>query len=323
VPANNKNINRAIRFIEQTRGGGGTELLSAMKHSFSIPKKENFSRSMLVITDGYIGAEKDVFKLISKNLNDTNVFSFGIGSSVNRYLIEGIAKSGLGDPFVVTTPHEAKGTAEKFKEYVNSPVLTDISVKFGDFNTYDVEPSTIPDLFAQRPVIVFGKWRGAEKGFIEVKGLTGKGQYSKIFQIAENRGNDSIDALKYLWARKRISRLSDFNTGKDSQEIKAEITNLGLTYNLLTKYTSFIAVHDVVRNTEGPAKDVKQPLPMPKGVSNLAVGGKVPEPEFYISILILTAILVTGHIRKKRIEVALKKGSNHSKKPEGMNADFL
>lgn len=315
VPANNENINRAIRFIEQTRGGGGTELLSALKRTLSIPQNEEFSRSVLVITDGYISAEKDVFTLISKNLNNTNVFAFGIGSSVNRYLIEGIAKSGLGEPFVVTAPHEAKRTAVKFKEYVNSPVLTDISVKFGDFNTYDVEPSTIPDLFAQRPVIVFGKWRGTERGFIEVKGLTGKGQYSKTFRIAENKSVDEKDALKYLWARKRISRLSDFNTD-NNKEIKAEITNLGLTYNLLTKYTSFIAVHDVVRNTEGPAKDVKQPLPLPKGVSNLAVGGKVPEPEFYISILILTAILVTGYIRKRRIEVALKKCNNRSEKQD-------
>ena len=299
VPANKKNIYSAIRFIEQARGGGGTELLSALKHGFSIPKNEIFSRSMLVITDGYISAEKDVFKWISSNLNNTNVFSFGIGSSVNRYLIEGIAKSGLGEPFIVTSPYEAKGTAEKFREYVSSPALTNISVNFRDFETYDVEPSTIPDLFARRPVIVFGKWRGKTDGVIEVKGMTGEGEYSKIFHIADNRSSNTNDVLKYLWARKRISRLSDFNTDENNQEIKAEITNLGLTYNLLTKYTSFIAVYDVVRNTEGPAKDVKQPLPMPKGVSNLAVGGRVPEPEFYISILILTAIIITGCIRRK------------------------
>ncbi|MGD9157851.1 MAG: VIT and VWA domain-containing protein [Desulfobacteraceae bacterium] len=300
VPANNENINKAIRFIEQARGGGGTELLSALKHGFSIPKKEDFSRSMLVITDGYISDEKDVFEFISDNLDNTNVFAFGIGSSVNRYLIEGIARSGLGEPFIVTNPHEAKRTAVKFREYVSSPVLTNISVNFSDFETYDVEPSTIPDLFAQRPVIVFGKWRGTADGIIEVKGLTGNGEYSKIFQMENNIFRDTDNVLKYLWARRRISRLSDFNTDEDDQEIKSEITNLGLKYNLLTKYTSFIAVHDVVRNTEGPAKDVKQPLPLPKGVSNLAVGSaNVPEPELYIILFLMAVIMVAGCIRRK------------------------
>ena len=301
VPANKDNIYRAIRFIEQAEGGGGTELLSALKRSFSIPKDENFSRSMIVITDGYISAEKDVFKWISSNLDNTSVFAFGIGSSVNRYLIEGIARSGLGEPFILTSPYEAKEIATKFKKYVTSPVLTNISVKFGDFETYDVEPSTIPDLFAQRPVIVFGKWRGGEKGFIEVKGLTGKGQYSKISRIAEMETYNTNDVLKYLWARKRISMLSDFNTGENNQEIKSEITNLGLTYNLLTKYTSFIAVHDTIRNTDGQAKDVKQPLSLPKGVSNLAVGGRanVPEPGLYIIALLMTAIIISGCKRNK------------------------
>ncbi|MBN2418559.1 MAG: VWA domain-containing protein [Deltaproteobacteria bacterium] len=299
VPANQENIYRAIRFIEQARGGGGTELLSALKHGFSIKKNEDFSRSVLVITDGYISAEKDVFTFISSNLNNTNVFAFGIGSSVNRYLIEGIARSGLGEPFIVTSPYESKATANKFREYVKSPVLTNISIKFKDFETYDVEPSSVPDLFAQRPVIVFGKWRGRTDGIIEVKGLTGKGQYSEFFRIAGIKSYNKNDVLKYLWARKRISRLSDFNTGEDTQETKAEITNLGLTYNLLTKYTSFIAVHDVVRNTEGSAKDVKQPLPMPKGVSNLAVGGRVPEPELYLIVLILAAIVIGSRVCKK------------------------
>jgi Ca-activated chloride channel family protein len=104
VPANNSNIEKAIRFIEEARGSGGTELLSALKHGFSIPKDENISRTVMVITDGYIEAEKDVFEFISGNLNSANVFAFGVGSSVNRYLIEGIARSGLGEPFIVTTP---------------------------------------------------------------------------------------------------------------------------------------------------------------------------------------------------------------------------
>jgi Ca-activated chloride channel family protein len=301
VPATQENIQGAIRLIEGQRGGGGTELYSALKKSLAIPRWENTARTVLIITDGYITAEKEAFNLIQNNLNRTNVFSFGIGSGVNRYLIEGMAKAGQGEPFVVTRPTEAAATAEKFREYVEAPVLTNVAVTYDGFETYDIEPVSIPDVFAQRPVIVFGKWRGKAEGKIQLTGVSGKGKYIQSFNVAENQPLEMNTALKYLWARNRISRLSDFNFSRGNAENKAEITSLGLTYNLLTAYTSFIAVHDVVRNPEGPGKDVKQPLPLPKGVSNLAIGGcsKVPEPELYFMLIIALLFGVIPYVRKK------------------------
>ncbi len=300
VSASEYNILKAIHFIEQARGGGSTQLLSALKQGFSLPGNENISRSIIVVTDGYIGAERNVFEFIGENLNNQNVFAFGIGSSVNRYLIEGIARSGQGEPFIVTRPDEAVSVASRFREYISSPVLTNISVKFLDFETYDVEPSSIPDLFASRPIIIFGKCRGCVNGLIEVKGRSGKGRYFKTFRLIQKEKSSDNKVLRYLWARKRISRLSDFNNDKNNPEARMEITNLGLTYNLLTKYTSFIAVHDKVRNNESDAKDVKQPLPLPKGVSNLAVGEiKVPEPGLCTLGALTVIVLIGGYIRRR------------------------
>jgi Ca-activated chloride channel family protein len=299
VPATTKNIRDAIRFIEKQRGGGGTELLAALRKGFSLPRDESFSRTIAVVTDGYIGTEGDVFNEIQKNLQNTNIFAFGIGSSVNRYLIEGMAKAGLGEPFVVTKPSEAPGAAQKFREYIQSPVLTDIAVRYNGFNTYDIEPAGIPDLFANRPVIVYGKWRGAAEGTIELTGTAGSGEYAQTFYVAETRPQDTNRALRYLWARLRIARLSDFNFKRGNPEHQAEILSLGLTYNLLTAYTSFIAVSDIVRNPEGhggePVEDVDQPLPLPLHVSNLAVGGgvsTVPEPELFL-LLIMVVFMVS------------------------------
>jgi len=277
VPATTTNIYNAIRHIENQRGGGGTELRAALKKCFHIPKDESYCRSVIIVTDGYISAERDVFSLIEDNLNHTNLFSFGIGSSVNRYLIEGMAKAGLGEPFVVTRPEEADVIAEQFRQYITSPVLTNINVSFDEFDSYDVEPKSIPDLFAQRPVLIFGKWRGNPKGSISIDGTGGKGPFIKTFDVTKTPASDKNSALKYLWARTRISRLSDFNVNRNNPDTKSEITSLGLTY-----YTSFLAIHDVVRNPEANAQDVNQPLPLPKHVSNLAVGGScasVPEPE--------------------------------------------
>jgi Ca-activated chloride channel family protein len=301
VPATPDHIRKAVRLIDKQRGGGGTELLSALRKGLAIPRDEAFSRTMIIVTDGYIGAESEVFEEIQQNLNRTNVFSFGIGSSVNRYLIEGMAKAGQGEPFVVTKPQEAAAAAERFRRYIQAPVLTHIELEFNNFETYDIEPPAIPDLFANRPVIVFGKWRGRSGGTIELTGAGGQEDYAQIVHVADTRPMESNRALRYLWARSRIARLSDFNSQLSNPENKEEITTLGLTYNLLTAYTSFIAVHEVVRNTDGPGDEVAQPLPLPKHVSNLAVGGSVstvPEPEMYL-LLAIAALLAIGVAYKK------------------------
>jgi Ca-activated chloride channel family protein len=305
VPATTGNIRKAVRLIDKQRGGGGTELLSALRKGLATPRDEAFSRTMIIVTDGYIGAESEVFEKIQANLNRTNVFAFGIGSSVNRYLIEGMARAGQGEPFVVTKPQQANAAAERFRRYVQTPVLTHIELEFADFETYDIEPSAIPDLFANRPVVVFGKWRGQPGGTIELTGAGGQADFAHSVHVADTRPMDANRALRYLWARSRIARLSDFNARRTNPEKKAEITSLGLTYNLLTAYTSFVAVHEVVRNAQGAGDDVVQPLPLPKHVSNLAVGGpvsNVPEPEMVL-LLIVAAMLLAAGVACKRYGV--------------------
>jgi Ca-activated chloride channel homolog len=302
VPATKENILKALQLIDAQRGGGGTELSPALKKALSLPRDEESSRIVIIITDGYIAAEKDVFELIQNNLNKTNFFSFGIGSAVNRYLIEGMAKAGLGEPFVVTKAEEAHGAAERFREYVQSPLLTNIQVKYEGFETYHVEPPGLPDLFAQRPLILFGKWRGRPEGEIEVSGKSGKGHYVRTFQVSETKPLKVNSALRYLWARLRIARLSDFNFGKENPETKEEITSLGLTYSLLTPHTSFIAVLETIRNPEGKSKDVDQPLPLPLNVSDLAVGGEYgvgPEPEMVLLIGIALLVLLLIALQKR------------------------
>ena len=301
VAATGENIRKALTIIDDQRGGGGTELYRALEKGLELPRDEGVSRTMLMISDGYISAEHEVFELISKNLAHTNLFAFGIGSSVNRYLIEGMARAGLGEPFVVTDPAETRKAAEKFREYVASPVLTDIGVDFDDFGAYDVEPESIPDLFAKRPVILFGKYHGEPAGRIRLSGKTGQGGYEQVFDVSRTPTLGINQPISRLWARNRIARLSDYNPGRAGAENRAEITSLGMTYNLLTAYTSFVAVHDVIRNPEKNAEDVKQPLPLPRNVSNLAVGGMVravPEPE--LGYLLLAMGLFSAVMRLKR-----------------------
>jgi Ca-activated chloride channel family protein len=244
-----------------------------MREAMALPHGEGTSRSFVVVTDGYISAEREIFEHIRATLGKANVFSFGIGSSVNRFLIEGVARAGMGEPFVVTEAGEAPAAAARFKQYIESPVLTDIEVTYDGFQAHDVEPISIPDLMARRPIVVHGKWKGSPTGRITVKGVAGNGRFAHVIDVAAAAAEAQQPALAYLWARTRIAALSDFNAGGETEADKAEITRLGLAYNLLTRHTSFVAVLEQVRNTTGDAARVAQPLPLPQGVSDAAVGG--------------------------------------------------
>jgi Ca-activated chloride channel homolog len=305
LQANQHNINSAIRLLNEQRGAGGTELLSAIQQAMSLPQQEGISRSIVLVSDGYVAGEQGVFDHIRANLNRSNVFAFGIGTSVNRYLIEGVAKAGMGEPFIVTEESEAPGVAAKFREYIQTPVLTDIQVRTAGFNTYDLNVLKFPDLFAQRPVILFGKWRGPATGTIELTGKTGQGDYISRLDVAASQPNEANHALRYLWARSRIAELSDYGSSDNSEDTTRQITDLGLKYNLLTRYTSFIAVREVVTNPTGSADDVKQPLPLPMRVSDLAVGngtevGTEPELVFLLAGVLLLATIMIVRSRRRR-----------------------
>lgn len=302
IPANQANIDQAIAVINQQSGVGGTELLPALRQAFAMDKTDNRSRNFVVITDGYVTIEKEAFDLIRGNLNKANVFAFGIGSSVNRFLMEGIARAGQGEAFIVTNDDEAKTAAATFKDYIESPVWTHLSLDIHGLDAYDVLPAKLPDLFAERPLVIIGKWRGSEEGEITVSGMTSMGKIRQTVTVGDDIISEDAEALRYLWARERIADLSDYSKlmgGVNDDEIR-QITGLGLKYHLLTDYTAFIAVDHVVR-THDQGETVDQPSPLPQGVSELAIGAEVPstpEPEFYA--MMAMAAGVSAWLRRKR-----------------------
>ena len=272
VFASNTNVENAIRFLTNGQGGGGTELLDALNTAYNLPRRdEGSARSMVVITDGYVSVEKEAFQLIGNNLDKSNVFTFGIGSSVNRYIIEGMAKVSNSQSFIATTHEEARKVAEDFTSYIQSPLLTQVKLEAKGFEMYDVEPASISDVFASRPTMIFGKYRGEAKGKIIVTGYQGRKKIKQIYEVANGNLDKSNKALRYLWARNKIAQLDDYATSFNDN-VKDEVIKLGLKYNLATRFTSFVAVDEEVVNADGKLKTVKQPLPMPANVENSAVG---------------------------------------------------
>ena len=303
LTATPEHVKQALAAIDEQTGGGGTELLPALERALSLSPGPGRSRSFIVVTDGFVSADKDAMDFVRAHLGEANAFAFGIGSSVNRYLIEGLARAGYGEPFIVTKPEAAKEAADRLRKYVRAPVLTNVRVAYDGFDAYDVEPRAVPDVLAARPVVVFGKYRGEARGSITLDGLGGEGAYRQRFDVAASAPRPEHRALEYLWARTRIANLSDFSFQGSDEQRKGEIVKLGLAYNLLTQYTSFVAVSRTIRNPGAPATDVKQPLVMPAGVSNDAIGENVSsafEPELLWLLAMVALVAGMAYVRARR-----------------------
>ncbi len=306
VPATKPNIERAIATIEQMRAGGSTEIVPALERIAGLPKNGDVSRSVIVVTDGYVTVEDRVFQLVRKNLGQANVFAFGIGSSVNRHLIEGIARAGQGEPFIVTKPAFAPEQAARLRKMIDAPVLTQLKARFDGLEVYDIEPTSLnalPDVLGGRPVALIGKWRGEPRGQLVLSGIAANGDWQQVLSVPAPDAD--AQALRQLWARQRIQQLGDDEALRGGSAQREAITQLGLKYSLLTNYTSFIAVDHIVRSADTPSTAVNQPLPLPQGVSNAAVGAAVPstpEPAAWVALLVALGLVAVGlrHQRKYR-----------------------
>jgi Ca-activated chloride channel family protein len=286
-----------------------------------MPADAGRARTFVVITDGFVTIEKEAFDLVRAQAGHANLFAFGIGSSVNRWLIEGLARAGKGEPLFVLNEAEAPAQAERFRRMIEQPLLTRIRVRFpdgaGQMQVHDLDSVQLPDLFAQRPLVLMGKYRGALAGTIEIEGLAAGGALRLPIDVAQATQAGAVsgmptEGLKYLWARSRIATLTDDtrvgNHAASNEAAVREITALGLKYGLLTDYTSFIAVDKVVRNPGGRSTGVDQPSPLPEGVSELAVAEApaTPEPEF--ALLAALAGGMAWWLRRRRAPAAREAG---------------
>ncbi|MEA2699597.1 MAG: Ca-activated chloride channel [Myxococcales bacterium] len=279
VPASADNVRTAANLLDHERGGGGTELMGGLRAAYAVPRKSGLSRTVVVVTDGYVDVEEEAFRFIRTQLSSVNLFAFGIGSGVNRALIEGMARAGYGEPFVVLKPEEAPAAAERFRMYIDRPLLTGISVAFHGFSTYDVAPAQVPDLMARRPLVVFGKYRGDASGQIEITGRGARGFFRQVIEVNPRLVKAANAPLRVLWARTQVQWLEDQLGLRASDTLTAELGELGVRYDLLTAATSFVAVDYQVANATGSLATVAQPLPLPAGVSNHAVGVSMSRSE--------------------------------------------
>ncbi|MCP5110141.1 MAG: VWA domain-containing protein, partial [bacterium] len=277
VPGNTENIRKAQQFLATRQGGGGTEMMKAIRTALEPSDKQEHIRIVCFLTDGYVGNDMAILGEVRRHSN-ARVFSFGIGNSVNRFLLDKMAETGRGEVEYVTLKDDGSAAARRFHERVRNPLLTDISIDWGELPVADIYPKRVPDLFTAKPLVLSGRYTGPARGNVILRGKMSGRDWSRQLQVDLPADEPQHDVLATLWARRCVDNLMslDWNGiqgGNPKSEIKEEITQLGLDYRLMTQFTSFVAVEETTVTEGGVPRRIDVPVEMPEGVSFEGVFG--------------------------------------------------
>ncbi|WP_199249165.1 VIT domain-containing protein [[Phormidium] sp. ETS-05] len=273
-----QNRSRAIKYINKLTADGGTELLHGIRAVLNFPVTDpGRLRSIVLLTDGYIGNENQILAEVQANLKSGNrLYSFGAGSSVNRFLINRIAEIGRGISRIIRQDEPVDEVVEKFFRQINNPVLANIQWQWeGEGDLPEIYPAFVPDLFAEQPLVLFGRKTDKRSGKLQVSGIgAGGSRYQQSFELSfETQGNP---AVAQLWGRDRIKDLMNQMVSGDTKSGVTAVTDTALAYQLLSQYTAFVAVSDDVRvNPADDSVSVQVPVEMPEDVSYRGVFGAV------------------------------------------------
>lgn len=265
VPATPDNIRRALAYVDDLRGEGGTMMIEGIKAALDFPHDPRRLRLVSFMTDGYIGNETEILGEIHQRLGSARIFSFGVGSSVNRYLLDRMAKLGKGAVAYLGPGDSGAQVVDQFYDSISHPALTDVHIDWGDLDVTDVYPRRIPDLFVGRPIVVTGRFKGQKATAIRIAGRVGEGEKEIRIPVKfDNRATHP--GIACVWARKWIEDLASQATYNASSNLPAEIKQTALEYGLMSAYTAFIAV-DSTQITQGDhGVTVAVPVPVPEGV---------------------------------------------------------
>jgi len=289
LPATLENVERGLSYIDGLSGGGGTQMIEGIKAALDYPADPERLRIVAFMTDGYIGNETAILAAIEEKRREARLFAFGVGSSVNRYLLEGMARAGRGDVQFVRPDEETEQVVERFYERISKPYLTDLEVDWKELDVANVEPARIPDLFAAQPVIIKGRYQNPGQEEIVVRGRLAGKPWSQRLKVTLPEREPEHEALGTLWARARIRAFMDRMWRGEQPEIVEQITATALEFRLMSAYTSFVAVEEKVVTEGGETRTVQVPVPMPEGVSYEGVFGEAAP-----GIPMLSSLPVTG-----------------------------
>ena len=275
--ASAQSITRAKRFVRGVHAFGATEMVRGIERALRDPDESSHMRIVMLLTDGYIGNETEIFAAVNEHLGRSRIFAFGVGGAVNRYLLSRISEVGRGDMQVVTLSESPEQAADTFHDRIARPFLTDLQIDWGGLAVTEVYPRRLPDLFADRPVRIAAQYARGGRATVTVRGRVAGRAFAQAVEVELPRNEASArPELGSLWARTRIRDLMTAMALRPNEQLREEVTELGLRHHLLTQWTSFIAVDEGYR-VDDPGQSASMPSALPAGVEYRA-GARAMRP---------------------------------------------
>jgi Ca-activated chloride channel family protein len=265
-PASHENVHKAIAWVDTLDAHEGTMLVEGLQASLQFPHDESRLRFVTFLTDGFIGNESQALAEVHKSLGPSRIFSFGSGSSTNRYLLEHMAKLGNGCAAYLGPRDDAAEVMATFFERISHPAMTDLAVDFGGLQVSEVYPQRVADLFVGRPVVITGRLSGGGEHVISVRGnIAGERRVIPMTVNFDDAGN-AHKGIAAVWARMKIADLGDRSAYEDVGDLPQQIKHVALEYGLMSSFTAFIAVDSTAKTAGDHGTTVAVPVPVPEGV---------------------------------------------------------
>jgi len=297
-----KHIQQALHFIKGLEATGGTEIEPALYEALDGGKNLNRIRQVIFLTDGSVGNEQHLFKIVRERLGDSRIFTVGIGSAPNSYFMRNIAGRGKG---IFTYIGDVKEVQERMKELytkLENPLFTDVRLSLSNQADVEMFPDPIPDLYLGEPVTLVAKTDDVPEQFLL------SGYYAGKYWEAEinSRKAGGSEGISILWARQKIKSLMDsLDGGADKDEVRENVITTALQHHLVSKYTSLVAVDVTPSRPEHENINSKMTKTnLPKGwqynkVFDLPQTATVAELCFILGALALLSSLVVWFLAAK------------------------
>jgi Ca-activated chloride channel family protein len=260
------NVRSGLEYLAALDGDGPTEMLEGIKAALDFPHDLQRSRFVCFLTDGFIGNEPEILKAVHEKLGPSRIFSLGVGSSPNRHLLDGLAKTGRGAVAYLALEDDAGEVMDQFIARISHPAMTDLKIDWGGVQVSEVFPARLPDLFVGRPVILTGKCSGTDAMQVRVKGNAGGREIEEIAPVHWTEASAGNRALPNVWARAKIASLAERMAYDSNEDLPDAIRRVALDYGLVSPFTAFVAVDAATKTDAGRPATVPMAVPVPDGV---------------------------------------------------------
>lgn len=270
-PYGTDSLNRATEYLSGVDADlGGTELLAPLRHIYAAGAGKN--RKVVLITDGEIGNEQEVARLVRENAGTTGLFAVGIGYGPNEYLIKQLARSSGGSAECIAPGERIEPVVLRLFQKVISGRLGNPVV--GWSAQVDQAPAC-PIIYDGQTLSIFGR-TGIDATAMKRISVTGeylgRRQECKV-DVIPVTGPDIPVSL--LWAREKIRDLEEGTAGqlgsrqasRKATAASKAIIELSRRHGILSRETSFIAVETRPdsKRTNGDTVLRKIPVMLTKG----------------------------------------------------------